>query len=174
MPLGWLGTEGVNKAPSRPCNLTRDEQLTLMSLWTIFRSPLVYGGDWQHPDAWTLSLLTNPEALAITDHSTHNAYLTSNTSLAVWRADSEGWQEDGRSYFTVHNLRDEEQRVEVRLEELRGGQQGATQCVLRDVWARADVGKMAGTQAFTLRPHASLLYALHNCTAAVKTAVKMS
>ena len=165
---GYLGIEGSNINPLRLCNLTRDEQVTLMSLWTIFRSPLMYGGDLQHPDAFSLALITNAEALNITDHSTNNAYLVSNSSTAVWRADSAAHSSDGRSYFTVHNLSDEPQSIAVELQQLRGQQKGAV-CTLRDVWQRQDIGTLTNSRTFTLRPHASGLYALHSCANSTST-----
>lgn len=43
--------------------LTHDEQYTLMNLFCIFRSPLMFGGDLPSNDEFTLSLLTNKEVL---------------------------------------------------------------------------------------------------------------
>ena len=132
-----------------------------MSLWTIFRSPLMYGGDLQHMDAASSALISNKEALRITDHSTNNNFTSSTPLQAVWRADSEGWQQDGLSYFTVHNLQDSQQNVTVSTSSVRG-QQSGTNCQLRDVWQQKDVGS-GSSFTFTLRTHASGLYALHDC-----------
>jgi len=164
LPLGWLGVEGDNSPPRRLCNLTEDEQQTLMSLWTIFRSPLMYGGDLQHPDAFSLALLTNPEALAITDNSTNTDYVLSGPTLAIWRSDDAEWQQSGVSYFSVHNIG--EQRVDglsLSTQQLRGKQPG-TACTLRDVWARQDIQHGAHI-SITLRAHQSGLYSLHSCDA---------
>lgn len=43
--------------------LSKDEQYSLMTLFTIFRSPLMFGGDLPSNDDFTLSLLTNKEVL---------------------------------------------------------------------------------------------------------------
>src|SRR4051812_41142367 len=40
---------------------THEEQYTLMSLWTIARSPLMLGGDLPRNDEFTLKLITNDE-----------------------------------------------------------------------------------------------------------------
>ena len=162
MCSGYLGIEGSNINPLRLCNLTHDEQYTLMSLWSIFRSPLMYGGDLQHPDQFSLGLITNREALNVTDHSTHNTYLISNDTTAVWRADSASYGSDGRSYFTVHNLSDMPLNLSLSLQQLRG-QQKATSCTLRDIWQLQDVGAFSDSRIFSLRPHGSGLYALHSC-----------
>lgn len=41
LPLGRIGVRASH--PDRMTNFTRDEQLTMMTLWTIFRSPLMFG-----------------------------------------------------------------------------------------------------------------------------------
>ena len=62
IPLGRLSIRGeVGK--DRMTRLTKDEQYTLMTFFSIFRSPLIFGGDLPSNDAFTLSLLTNKEVL---------------------------------------------------------------------------------------------------------------
>jgi alpha-galactosidase len=62
LPVGHLGlAPGWGKA--RDTQLTRDEQRTLLTLWSIFHSPLMIGGDLTSADEWTTSLLTNPEVI---------------------------------------------------------------------------------------------------------------
>ena len=56
--LGW----GPNLRDTR---LTPDEQYTHISLWAMLSSPLLLGCDMTQMDAFTLSLLTNSEVLAI-------------------------------------------------------------------------------------------------------------
>ena len=168
LPLGWLGVEGDNVPPSRLCNLTDDEQQSLMSLWTIFRSPLMYGGDFQHPDAYSLSLITNEEALAITDNSTNTDYIVSGDTLAIWRSDDSSWQQSRISYFSVHNIGDSPlDGLTLSVRQLRGMQTG-TSCTVRDIWARQDI-QNGTTISLTLRPHQSGLYSLHSCDGAQQT-----
>ena len=165
LPLGWLGVEGVNEPPLRWCNLTADEQQSLMSLWTIFRSPLMYGGDLQHPDPLSLGLITNVEALAITDRSTNTECLRSDPSLAMWRSDAADWQQSGISYFSLHNIDDSPLLFYLLSTADVRGQQTAGSCTLRDIWARQDI--QHGTNfSFSLRPHQSGLYSLHSCSGA--------
>ncbi len=42
MPLGFLG-KGFGE--ERQTNFTKDEQVTMMTLWCIFRSPLMLGAE---------------------------------------------------------------------------------------------------------------------------------
>lgn len=46
LPLGHIGVRSVDGGgDDRWTRFTRDEQLTMMSLWSIFRSPLIFGGE---------------------------------------------------------------------------------------------------------------------------------
>ncbi len=55
LPLGHIAinTPGHNKF-SRYSNFTKDEQITMMTLWCIFRSPLMLGAELRDNDKWTL------------------------------------------------------------------------------------------------------------------------
>ena len=56
LPLGFLG-KGFGE--ERQTNFTKDEQVTMMTLWCIFRSPLMLGAEMTKLDDWTLSMLQN-------------------------------------------------------------------------------------------------------------------
>lgn len=72
---------------NRPTKFTKDEQYTLMSLWAIGRSPLIFGGDMTKLDDLTKELLTNPEMLKVNQESTNNRQLYNDKNLIVWTAD---------------------------------------------------------------------------------------
>jgi alpha-galactosidase len=72
----------------RKTHFTLDEQYTLMSLWAIGRSPLIFGGDMTKLDAQTLELLTNPEMLEVNQHSVNNRQISRDKNLIVWGADA--------------------------------------------------------------------------------------
>lgn len=71
----------------RPTNFTDDEQRTMMSLWAIGRSPLIFGGDMTKLDDFTLRMLTNPEMLEVNQNSTKNRQVSRKNNLIVWAAD---------------------------------------------------------------------------------------
>jgi alpha-galactosidase len=48
-----------------PCHLTRDEQITHITLWSLLAAPLLMGCDLSNPDPFTLALLTNDEVLDV-------------------------------------------------------------------------------------------------------------
>lgn len=69
LPLGFLGPRCPVHA-SGPTALSHNQQVTVMTLWSILPSPLIFGGN--VPDLstdatgpWTTALLTNEEVLAI-------------------------------------------------------------------------------------------------------------
>jgi len=71
----------------RPTNFTKNEQYTLMSLWAIGRSPLIFGGDMTKLDDFTKEMLTNPEMLKVNQLSTNNRQVSRDKNLIVWTAD---------------------------------------------------------------------------------------
>jgi hypothetical protein len=77
---------GVLDCGKRSSRLTADEQRTVMTLWSISRSPLMHGGDLTKTDARTLTLLTNREVLAVNQHSHDNRQLFSRENLIAWTA----------------------------------------------------------------------------------------
>ncbi len=72
---------------NRPTRFTKDEQYTLMSLWAIGRSPLIFGGDMTRLDDFTKEMLTNPDMLKVNQQSTHNRQVSRDKNLIVWTAD---------------------------------------------------------------------------------------
>ncbi|XP_068657572.1 uncharacterized protein [Aristolochia californica] len=72
LPLGWLTDPSVNEGPHRNCRLTPDEQKTQITLWSIAKSPLMFGGDLRHIDQNTLNLITHPVLLEVNSFSANN------------------------------------------------------------------------------------------------------
>ncbi|XP_024991132.1 uncharacterized protein LOC112525293 isoform X1 [Cynara cardunculus var. scolymus] len=84
LPLGWLTDPGSNEGPHRMSKLSLDEQKTQMTLWSMARSPLMFGGDMRKLDDATYGLITNPTLLEINSFSSNNKefpYITSTTDL---------------------------------------------------------------------------------------------
>ncbi len=71
----------------RPTKFTTNEQYTMMSLWAIGRSPLIFGGDMTKLDPLTTKLLTNRNVLNVNQHSTNNRQVSRDKNLVVWAAD---------------------------------------------------------------------------------------
>ncbi|MDE7376610.1 MAG: NPCBM/NEW2 domain-containing protein [Muribaculaceae bacterium] len=100
LPLGRISIRG-ERGEERWCRFTPDEQRTMMTLWTIFRSPLMFGGDLPSNDEFTNSLLTNEEVLRMHRTSTNNRQLSRQGDAVVWAAED---PETGDRYAALFNV----------------------------------------------------------------------
>jgi hypothetical protein len=150
LPLGRIGIR-AERGDDRASLFTHDEQQTVMTLWSIFRSPLMFGGDLPSNDAFTLALITNPEVLAVNQSSAggHQSYHQGDT--IAWTADA---PTGSAKYVAVFNLGDAEQDVELSWSDVGIP---AKHAKIRDLWTHKDLGKQNHLQV-SLAPHASVLY----------------
>ena len=150
LPLGHIGIR-AERGVDRKSLLTQDEQITLMSQWSIFRSPLMMGGDLPTSDDFTYSLLTNNEVLAVNQHSSngHQSYQSGN--VVAWTADAPN---EAGKYVSITNLGESEANVAVPWKDL---DVSYTRPAVRDLWAHKD-GPRAQMLQTTLRPHATVLW----------------
>jgi alpha-galactosidase len=131
---------------------TRDEQRTVMTLWCIFRSPLIMGGEMRDNDQWTLDLLTNEEVLRVLNHTSGGEQIYRTDEKAAWKS----VDEDGSVYAALFNIGDEEAEVSVTFEELElSGKKK-----LRDLWQKADLGDAEEKISAVIPPHGAMLYKL--------------
>lgn len=65
IPLGHIAIRSKLGGNPHWTHFTRDEQRTLMSLWSLAPSPLMLGMNLPDNDDWTTALLTNPEVIAV-------------------------------------------------------------------------------------------------------------
>ena len=105
-----------------------------MSLWCIFRSPLMMGGELRNNDDFTLSLLTNPEILRMHRQGEEAHQVRRSARSCVWQ--SRDW-EDGSTYVALFNLRDTPGEVTVYFHEL----ELLGKYAVRDLWAHKDLGE---------------------------------
>lgn len=103
--------------PENVTRFTRDEQMTMMSLWCIMRSPLMIGGELTKNDEFTLSLFTNEKLL--------DMFVKSRHAHQVFRKDINGHEvigwiavnDNGGKYIAIFNASDEDGNINVSLEE---------------------------------------------------------
>ena len=150
IPLGHISIRGERGA-ERDTRLTKDEQYSLMTFFTIFRSPLMFGGDLPSNDEFTLSLLTNEEVLKMHREGTGvHEVSDENGILAVSSTNSR----TGEVYLAVFNKNNDETPFNFSLEDalaLKGAHKVVT------MWDGQKVGKVRELSG-TLRPHACQLY----------------
>jgi hypothetical protein len=150
---------GVLDLGQRSTRFTRDEQRTVMTLWSIARSPLILGADLTKLDDFTLALITNDEVIAVDQHSRGSRQLFSHDGLIAWIADAPG---SADKYLAVFNTRDKPAqpadeagaKVPVNLAELSF----AGPCRVRDLWQTKDLGEFTGEFAPETPWHGAGLY----------------
>jgi hypothetical protein len=151
LPLGRLALG------QRDSRFTPAEQRTLMSLWTIARSPLIMGGDLRALDAATLALLTNDEVLAVHRASSDNRPWFYADGTRIWTARA---PTPGAYYLALFNTEDGPAPRSVRFPLSALGLDGPVR--VRDLWARADLGAASGSFAPMIEPHGAGLYRLES------------
>jgi len=150
LPFGKLRVTSV-EGGGASSKFTPDEQQTVMSLWSIFRSPLIFGGDLPSNDPATTALITNAEVLEVNQHSSGGHQALEKGKIRAWVANG---RPRGERYVAVFNLDEADSSANLRWDEL-----GITGSVtgVRDLWSHNPVRALEGIHV-TLRPHASALY----------------
>ena len=102
LPLGRIGIR--SHGGDRMTNFTRDEQRMMMTLWSMFRSPLMFGGDMVYNDEFTLSLITNKTIIEIDQNGYAGREVYRKDNEIVWAANGK----DGKYYVAQFNIGEEE------------------------------------------------------------------
>lgn len=152
LPLGSLGpAPGWGEA--RETQLTHEEQRTLITLWSIARSPLFFGGNLTKLDEWTASLLTNFEVITIDQHGQDQHLAATDGEVVAWTSKGA----DGTTYLALFNLGDAAATVKSPFAHYG---LGAGPYKAHDLWANTELGESSsivaiipahGTAVFGLR-----------------------
>jgi hypothetical protein len=135
LPLGWIGERFGEPRKTR---FTKDEQVAMMTLWSVFRSPMMLGCDLTklEDDDWTLGLITNDEVLDVGRNGFNPTLARRNAGEAVWES------AEGR-FLALFNLSDEARAIS-----LGDGKR------YRDLWKRAETTENEAVAA----PHGARLF----------------
>ena len=97
---------------------TENEQITMLTLWSIFRSPLMIGGEMTGFDEFTMSLLTNEEILKMHKNARHSHQVwrreINGSEYILWTATNAG----GGGYFALFNAGEKNGTVKLDLADL--------------------------------------------------------
>ncbi len=154
LPLGQLRPSPGWGDP-RATRLTHDEQRSMMTLWSIVRAPLIYGGNAAQTDAWTLALLTNPEVIALDQHSEGAKNVLLTERLAIYTAKPGS---GSGTYAAIFNRQDTPQTIHLTPQQL---QLSTAPARVHDLWHERPDASFAGTLDLMLAPHASVLLSLY-------------
>lgn len=97
----------------RYTNFTPDEQKTMLSLWSIFRSPLILGGELRENRKEDLALITNRDILEINQFSSDNRQLLRTPEKAFWFCKDK----NGNSVLALFNLSEEKSELTLPFEQ---------------------------------------------------------
>jgi len=163
LPLGKLRKTGgdawiasqlgstMDQVTDEYSRFTDPEKYTLMTLWCIFKSPLMLGGYLPENDAITDKLITNEEVIAVDQKSVNNHEIRNRDGIVIWTVDQPGTQ---AKYVAIFNLNESRlESVSVPWNEI--GLAGNLR--VRDLWARKNLGKIAGTFTTKVEPHGCVL-----------------
>ena len=165
LPLGKLrinGTDGllaekIGLTPQETVNeysrFTDNEKYSLMTLWSIFRSPLMIGGNLMELDGLTLRMLTDRDILAVNQKSTNNREIRFTDSLSIWTADN---IDNRMKYIAVMNLSNTPLTIDLPLE-YSGN---ANSIRVRDLWNKTGIGKIENMYTVTIPTHGAGLYSV--------------
>jgi hypothetical protein len=150
LPLGRIGIRAERGNP-RMTKFTKDEQITLMTLWSIFKSPLMFGGNLPDNDNFTLSLLTNKNVLDVLKKSTNNKPLFNHDDKTAWMAEEPG---TGAIFLALFNKSDQPLAIPVELNDLGF----SSFCLINELWTGKTLGKFKGEFSANINPHGASLY----------------
>jgi len=154
LPLGKLNirTELKNANP-RTTNFTKDEQYFVMTLWSIFRSPLMFGGHLPENDEFTLSLITNEEVIRVNQYSKNNREISFNDSVSIWSADD---KENSNKYLAVLNVSSSVKKVLLPLEKIETN--GTP--IIRNLWKKTDLTSGPEGNTIEIPAHGAALFSI--------------
>jgi alpha-galactosidase len=146
----WIASQlgrTIDEVKNEYSRFSDTEKYTLMTLWCIFRSPLMLGGYLPETDPVTYQIITNEEVIAVNQESANNHEVRNADGIVVRTADLPGSQS---KYVAVFNINDgKPAQVSVSWEEM--GMRGALK--VRDLWAKKDLGTYSGEFQSTIEAH---------------------
>jgi alpha-galactosidase len=156
LPLGELRPVPGDGKP-RTTRLTPTEQQTMLTLWSMARSPLILGANLTLLDDATLKLLTNPDVLRIDQTATRSGQVMHNGDIIAWTADLPPDAPDGSIALALFNTGESQIVVNSSFEAYN--LDDATYHV-KDAWTGKLLGKQKSIANLTIEPHAAILWLL--------------
>ena len=104
-----------------------------MSLWCIAKSPLIIGNDLTQNDAFTDSVLSNEEVIAVNQQGINQRHVADKDGHVIWESTSPN---KTSKYTALFNQNDADETVVLKFEQI--GLKG--KCSVRDLWAKKELG----------------------------------
>ena len=151
LPVGKLG-KGFGE--ERDTYFTREEQKTMLTLWCMFRSPLMIGAELTKLDDWTKQLLTNQDILGLEGEHCKGEQVFRDKERVVWKSVNEATKEVTVALF---NLKDEEREISIAAEEL-SVDTDLSNAVLYELWDKEEYRIQDDCIKATVPPHGVKVY----------------
>ena len=136
----------------RYTNFTPDEQKTMLTLWSVFRSPLILGGELRENREEDLAVITNRDIIEINQYSSQNKQLRRNKNEAVWYCKDK----DNNDIIALFNLSDEERTVSLDIS-VYGMNSTYTAF---NLWTKERAESVEGVFSAVIPPHATVIVRL--------------
>lgn len=152
LQLGKISKRGPvgNERFSR---FTEDEQFTHMTLWSICKSPLMFGGNLPENTDFVNSLITNDEIIAVNQQGIAPKEVYRKDEKIVWMSKVPNSTAINVALF---NHGKETKNVDVTFEQL--GLNPKAKYTVRDLWKKQEVGVVKGTFAQLINSHGAGMY----------------
>jgi hypothetical protein len=151
LQLGKVSKRGPVSV-ERFSRLTEEEQRTHMTLWCMFKSPLMMGGNMPENTPFVEQLLTNKDVLDIDQHSINNRQLYRKGNAVVWVSQ----MPDMTWNVALFNLGDTAQEVSVNFSDL--GIKGRRK--VKDLWMQRSAGTASNSFKQLVSAHGTGLFRL--------------
>ncbi len=151
IPFGHIGIECTIAGKDRQTRFSHDEQMLLMSLWSLQSSPLILGNNLPDTDDWTTSVIANDEVLAIDQDplaQSANRVAQAN-NVEVWVKNLKNGSK-AIGLFNRGNV-----PATATLNWADAGLTGSQQ--LRDLWQHKDLGSYTDSYSSPVPPHGVVL-----------------
>ncbi|MCR5331963.1 MAG: glycoside hydrolase family 27 protein [Lachnospiraceae bacterium] len=160
LPLGQIGAAFGHEHPT---NLTYPEQITMMTLWSVFRSPMMLGCELTKLDEKTLKLLTNADVMDLLPNSFGAEQVMRSSSQAIWRSFSVDSTEDlsTAAYVAVFNFRENAAPVKYDPEDITCRDAVLTATLdrpCRELWTGRTYPSLSLALAEAVEPHGAALF----------------
>jgi hypothetical protein len=148
-PGFWADLDSLNVGNGQMDGLTHDERQTTATLWAVSSTPWYLGDDLTKLDSYGLSLVTNPEVLAVNQQGRPARPVRTSSDQQVYYTRNT----DGSYTVALFNLGPWTSNVTVHWRDL--GIVGPAK--VRDLWARNPLGTINGSFSASLPSHGSRL-----------------
>ena len=123
----------------------------LMSLWCIAKSPLIIGNDLTQNDAFTDSILSNEEVIAVNQQGINQRHVADKDGQVIWESTTANKKS---KYVALFNQNEVDEPVLLKFDQI--GLKG--KCTVRDLWTKKELGVFENEFAPQISSHGAGMY----------------